>query len=76
MKTPEELHERCKATEEDNDDEMAVAWDDVSGAALDPNKVRATRAEELEYVRKMDFYTKVPVNECLEQIGKQFISVG
>ena len=47
----------------------------VSGAALDPNKVRAARAEEMEYVRKMDFFTKVPVSECFEQIGKQLISV-
>ena len=47
MKTSEELHEQCKTTEDDSDEEMAVAWDDVSGAALDPSRVRAARAEEL-----------------------------
>ena len=49
---------------------MAVAWDDVSGAALVPVKVRAARAEEVSYVREMNLYTKVPVAECYATIGK------
>lgn len=74
-KTAKELQEQWKTVEDDDEEEMAVAWDDVSGATLDPNKVKAARAEELEYVRKMNLYTKVPVSECLRKIGKPPISV-
>ena len=67
METSKELKERCKTTEEDNDDEMAVAWDDVSGAALDPVKVIAARVEEVSNVRKINLYIKVPVSECVKR---------
>ena len=40
-------------------DEYAV--DDVSGAFLDPKMVKKARAEEIEYVRTMKLYTKVPI---------------
>ena len=69
MKEAKGLQEQCATAEEDNEEEMAVAWDDVFGAALDPNKVRAARAEELEYVRKMNLYNKVPVSECINKMA-------
>ena len=74
-KTAEGLQEQWKTVEDDDEEEMVVAWDDVSGATLDPNKVKAARAEELEYVRRMNLYTKVPVSKCLRKIAKQPISV-
>ena len=39
-----------------------VGWtvDDVSGAALKPEVVKKATAEELQFVRKMCFYIKVP----------------
>ena len=46
--------------EEDFDKELMEAWDDVSGKELSPEKVRAARKEEVEYIRKIQLYTKVP----------------
>ena len=62
----------CHETEE-NLHEYAV--DDNTGVFLDPNAVRKARAEEIEYVREMNLYTKVPIKECLEKTGKQPIAV-
>ena len=45
------------------------------GESLDPNRVKAARAEEMDYVRKMNLYTKVPASECFKKTGKQPISV-
>ena len=47
----------------------------MSGAALDPSAVKKARAEEIDYVRKMHLYTKVPISECLAKTGKQPIAV-
>ena len=68
-------HETYKTIEEENEDELEVAWDDVSGAELDPQKVRRTREEEIEYVKKMDLYKKVPIQQCYSKTGKAPISV-
>ena len=51
-----------------------IAWDDVSGAALDPKGVRKAREEEIQYVKKMNLYTKVPTTECYARTGKAPIS--
>ena len=51
------------------------AVDDVSGAFLNPQMVKKARADEIEYVRTMKLYTKVPISECLEKTGKQPIAV-
>ena len=60
----------------DNEDESGeYAVDDVSGAYLDPKMVKKARAEEIEYVRSMKLYTKVPISECLAKTGKQPIAV-
>ena len=42
---------------------MERAWDDVSGAGLNPKAVRQARTEDIEYVKKMNLYTKVPISE-------------
>ena len=52
-------------TVEENDQKEHIAWDDVSGAALDPKEAKRARREEIEYVHKMQLYDKVPVEECL-----------
>ena len=36
-----------------------VAWDDVTGAALDPDCVRQAREEEIQYARKKNVWTKL-----------------
>ena len=63
----------AKCHEETDWGEYAV--DDVSGALLDPKMVKKARAEEIEYVRTMKLYTKVPISECLNKTGKQPIAV-
>ena len=40
------------------------AWGDVKNVWLDPSKVREARKEEMEFVRKMKVYDKVPRSEC------------
>ena len=42
----------------------AEAWDDVKNVWLDPSKVREARAEEMELVKKMKVYDKVPRTEA------------
>ena len=51
------------------------AFDDVSGEPLDPKRVQGALREEVEYVRKMRLYDKVPTTECRKQTGKGPISV-
>ena len=48
-----ELQHKYRIVEEDDQEEWEIAWDDVSGAALDPSAVKKARAEEIDYVRKM-----------------------
>ena len=40
------------------------AEDDVSGAQLDPEEVKRARKLEIEYIKKMRVYTKVPRSKC------------
>ena len=37
--------------------EAGLAWDDVSGAELDPQMVHRARLKELEYIDKMGVWT-------------------
>ena len=65
---------KCKTVEEDLSAKMEAAWDDVSGAALDLERVKQARKEDIEYVHKMGLYQKVPVSECVRATGRQPIS--
>ena len=56
-----QLKEFYYTVEENNDKEVETAWDDVSGAELKPELVKKARQEEMQYVRKMRLYDKVPV---------------
>ena len=47
-----------------NGDIPAKAWDDVKNVWLDPSKVREARAEEMDFVKKMKVYDKVPRTEA------------
>ena len=38
--------------EEDHDVELVAAWDDVDGKELNPQKVAAARAEEIQFYKK------------------------
>ena len=74
-KAAEELKKKYRTVEEDLDEQMEEAWDDVSGAQLDPKAVRAARGEEVDYIHKMNLYTKVPTDDCYKRTGKAPISV-
>ena len=65
-----QLKEKHPTVEEDNGEELELAWDDVSGAKLDPVAVKKARAEEVEYVREMKLYSKVHIE------GAHFLSGG
>ena len=71
-----EMKKKLKTVEEEEDGpHMQEAWDDVSGAELNPELVMKARREEIEYVRKMNLYTKVPISQCYEITKKAPISI-
>ena len=72
----QELKRKCKTIEEEDVNiELEEAWDDVSGAELNPQLVRKARLEEMEYVNKMNLYTKVPISQCYEVTKRAPISI-
>ena len=75
MNTARAMNQRYKTVEEDIEKEMGLAWDDVFGAELNPRAVRQSREEEIDYVRKMKLYNKVPISECYKETGRKPVSV-
>ena len=74
-KTADEIKQKCRTVAEDLNEQLEKAWDDVSGAQLDPKAVRKARSEEVDYVHKMKLYSKVPIAECYHTTHKAPISV-
>ena len=68
--TAKDLAKKYRTVEEDDGEEFQTAWDDVSGAALDPREATRARGEEIECVRKMKLYDKVPVSDRSCETGK------
>ena len=62
-------------SEEDYEQELAEAWDDIDGQELAPDVVRKARALEMEWYRKMNLYEKRPIEECFEKTKKPPIKV-
>ena len=52
------------------DEIIMQAWDDVTGKELKPDQVMAARREEMEYVDSMGVYDVVPVADCWKATGK------
>ena len=75
MSIKKEIQSKYKTADEDEDQTWLEAYDDVSGAQLDPKKVQQARREEVDYVRKMHLYDKVPITECRAKTGKNPITV-
>ena len=46
-----------------------VAYDDQSGAQLNPTMMREARRAEIEYFKSMNVYSKVPIAECWRETG-------
>ena len=70
----EKIKNQMPTADEDVEEEMMTTWDDVTGAELNPKAIKATRAEEIAYVRKTGLYAKVPIKECLMKTGIQPIN--
>ena len=70
MDEAQRLKEQCKTVEQDDGAEFVSAYDDVSGAPLDPAKVYEAKKEEVKFIRDMKLYHEVPIKECWERIGK------
>ena len=47
------------AQEELHDPEPMVAWDDITGEALDPREVLKARLREPEYIREKGVWSKI-----------------
>ena len=75
MGTAKEIPEKYKTVEEPDEGLVETAWDDVSGAELDPNQVKKARAEEIDYIHMMKLYEKVTIDDCYKKTGKTPISV-
>ena len=50
--------------------EAIVAFDDLSGEALDLEQVRKARQDEIAYFKSMKVYEKVPITEAYDKTGK------
>ena len=50
--------------------ELEMAYDDVSGDQLQPEKVKQARSEEMAYFRDMGVYDVVPLSECFNATGR------
>ena len=59
--------------EEDDEWEDKV-YDGKTGQLLSPELVRQARAEELSFMRKINLFDEVDVEECLKMIGKHPVS--
>lgn len=64
-----ELLQQVKLAEEEDRPALGEAYDDASGAPLDPEMVYKARIENVEYIRKMKLYDKVPKYECWKETG-------
>ena len=70
QKEKDEILQLVKLAEEIDHPELEAAYDDVSGALLDPEQVYKARLEEVEYIRGMKLYDEVPNDECWQVTGK------
>ena len=75
MNVAREIESKCKTVEEEDSELFEEAWGDVSGARLKPEEVKRIRQEEVEYIHKMNLYTKVPIVERHKRTGKAPIIV-
>ena len=75
LNVAKDMEARYKTVEEEDNELLEEAWGDVSGARLRPGEVKKARQEEVDYIHKMNLYTKVPIAECHKRTGKAPIIV-
>ena len=61
----EEVHK--DGDHSDMDAKLQEAWDDVSGAALDPKDVRRARLKEIQYIKDTKVWRRIPRQEALRR---------
>ena len=61
----EEVHK--DGDHQDMGTKLQEAWDDVSGAALDPKEVRWVRLNEIQYIKDKKVWRKIPRQEALRR---------
>jgi hypothetical protein len=66
--------DKCHSDENDQYNGI-IAYDDVSGTKLRPELVKQARREEIEYIKKLGVYKKVPKSKCHKETGKKPIQV-
>ena len=71
---PTETNGIGPTADEDFEEALMEAWDDVPGKELDPKKVAAARQEEVAYIHQSKLYTKVPRSKAKEA-GAKVITV-
>ena len=71
----QQIAERCPTVEHDECYALGKAWDDVTGAELNPSMIKKARQEDVQYVRKMGLYRKVSKEECWKCACKKPIQV-
>merc|ERR1712026_611221 len=69
------VYELEAVSEEDGNAGEEQYWDDLTGEPLDRDGVKHAREDEMSEVRKHRVYTKVPISECWDKIGKAPIAV-
>ena len=69
-----QINDELDIVTEQGSPELLDAWDDVSGAEFEPDRVYEARMEEIKFIRDMNLYDKVPVSECWGKTGKAPIS--
>jgi hypothetical protein len=58
-----------------NENHGAEFWDHVNGGKLDRKEVMKARRTEIEYIRRMKVYERVPYATAMERTGRQPIKV-
>ena len=62
-------------SEEDYEQELAEAWDDIDGQELDPEAVKKAPAPQMECHMKLNVYEKRSIEKCFEKTKKPPIKV-
>ena len=64
-----------KACKDHHENDGALAFDDQTNEPLIPLLVRTARLEKMKYLREMQVYDKVGVEQCMKVTGSKPIGV-
>ena len=77
--TQEEQTKKAIGKKKDEECEWLQAWDDITGADLNPIEVRRARIKEIGYIRDMEVWVKITRAEALKRgikvVGTRWIDV-